>query len=133
MESPPLPEHAVTSPIMEMRYLDDVRPDIEFATSFLTMRMSKPTVALKKQPNYLLNYLGSSNDLSIRVASSNDQVYAYVDASYAIHLDSLSHYGLAICLGDTGYAIHSTSYPSRLCVALLPKQKFTLCRTPGEY
>ena len=111
---------------MEMRYLDDVRPDIKFATSFLTMRMSKPTIALKKQADYLLNYLGSSNDLSIRIAPSNDQIHAYVDASYAIHPDSLSHYGLAICLGDTGYAFHSKSSPIKLCVALLLKLKFTL-------
>ena len=83
-ESPSLPEHAITSPIMERRYLDDVRPDIKFATSFLTMRMSKPTIALKKQADFLLNYLGSTNDLSIRIAPSNDQLHAYVDASYAI-------------------------------------------------
>ena len=75
MESPPLPEHSITSPIMEMRYLDDVRPDIKFATSFFTMRMSKPTIALKKQADYLLNYLGSSNDLSISIAPSNDQLH----------------------------------------------------------
>ena len=106
---------------MEMRYLDDVRPDIKFATSFLTMRMSKPTIALKKQADYLLNYLGSSNNLSIRIAPSNDQIHAYVDASYAIHPDSLSHYGLAICLGDTGYAFHSKSSPIK-----------TLCRSSTE-
>ena len=59
VESPSLTEHSITSPIMEMRYLDDVRPDIKLATSFLTMRMSKPTIALKKQAGYLLNYLHS--------------------------------------------------------------------------
>ena len=107
MESLSLPEHSITSPIMEVRYLDDVRPDIKFATSFLAMRMSKPTIALKKQADYLLNYLGSSNDLSIRIAPSNYQLHAYVDASYVIHPDSLPHYGLAICLGDTDYAFHS--------------------------
>ena len=75
MESLSLPEHSITSPIMEVRYLDDVRPDIKFATSFLAMRMSKPTIALKKQADYLLNYLGSSNDLSIRIAPSNYQLH----------------------------------------------------------
>ena len=106
---------------MEMCYLDDVRPDIKFATSFLTMLMSKPTIALKKQTDYLLNYLGSSNDLSIRIAPSNDQLHAYVDASYAIHPDSLSQYGFAICLGDTGYAFHSKSSPIK-----------TVCRSSTE-
>ena len=81
IDTPSLSEHAITSPIMEMRYMDDVRPDIKFATSFLTMRMSKPTIALKKQADYLLNYLGSSNDLSIRIAPSNEKLHAYVDAS----------------------------------------------------
>ena len=67
------------------------------------MRMSKPTIALKKQADFLLNYHGSTNDLSFRIAPTNDQIHAYIDTSYAIHPDSLSHYGLAICLGDAGY------------------------------
>ena len=33
---------------LRLRYLDDIRPDVKFATSFLNMRMSKPTIALKK-------------------------------------------------------------------------------------
>ena len=83
--------------------------------------LSKPTIALKRQADYLLSYLGSSNALSICIAPSNDQIHAYIDASYAIHPDSLSHYGLAICLDDTGYAFHSKSSPIK-----------TVCRSSTE-
>ena len=55
-----LPEHALTPAIMELRYLDDVRPDIEFATAFLTQNMSKPTVAFARHVKQLLDYLAST-------------------------------------------------------------------------
>ena len=109
-----LPEHAITSPIMELRYLDDVRPDVKFATSFLTMNMSQPTELLERQVGHLLDYLTVTNDYSIRIAPSNDQIHAYVDASYALHEDSRSHYGVAICMGDQGYAFHSKSAPIKV-------------------
>ena len=38
VESPTLPQHAITFPFVEMCYLDDVRPDIKFATFFLTVQ-----------------------------------------------------------------------------------------------
>ncbi len=104
-----LPAHALTSPIMELRYLDDVRPDIKFATSFLTMSMSSPTVSLKKHMDGLLSYLEKTKDCSIRIAPSDDRLHAYVDASYAIHTGSRSHYGIAVTFGSQGYAFHAKS------------------------
>ena len=94
---------------MELRYLDDVRPDIKFATAFLTQNMSKPSVALQKHVKHLLNYLDSTKDLCLRIAPSDLQIYAYIDASYAIHPGSRSHYGVALCLGAQGYAFHCKS------------------------
>ena len=41
-----LPPHSLSSEIMELRYLDYVRPDIKFATAQLTINMSSPTVSL---------------------------------------------------------------------------------------
>ena len=54
-DSVKLSEHALTPAIMEPRYLDDVRPDIKFATAFLTQHMSQPTVALERYVKQLLN------------------------------------------------------------------------------
>ena len=50
-----LPEYVLTPAIMELRYLDDVRPDINFATAFLTQSMLKSTVALARHVEQLLN------------------------------------------------------------------------------
>lgn len=57
-----LPENALTSAIMELNYLDDVRPDIKFAAAFLTQNMSKPTVPLARHVKQLFNYLASTKD-----------------------------------------------------------------------
>ena len=107
--SPALPEHALTSAIMELRYVDDVRPDIKFATAFLTQQMSKPTIALRKCVNHLLHYLHCTKDLSIRIAPSNLNLNVYVDAAYALLSESRSQYGIAVCMGDQGYAFHTKS------------------------
>ena len=104
-----LPEHALTPAIMELRYLDDVRPDIKFATAFLTQNMSKPTVALARHVKHLLNYLATTKDTSLRICPTDLQLHAYIDASYAIHPGSKSHYGIALCLGSQGYAFHAKS------------------------
>lgn len=104
-----LPEHSLTSDIMAIRYLDDVRPEIKFATSFLTHNMSKPTVALRKHINHLLSYLDATQDMSLIIKPSNLNLQVYIDASYAIHPESRSHYGIAVCLGEQGYAFHCKS------------------------
>ena len=97
------------SPPSLLRYLDDVRPDIKFATT-------SPKVALFKHVKRLLNYLEASKDL----CHSDLQVHAYIDASYAIHTGSNSHYGIALCLGEQGHA-----FQSRSCAVNLPKQNPT--------
>lgn len=80
--SPPLPELPITSPpLPSLRYLDDARPDINFAIAFLTMRMFKPTTVPEK--------LSSA-----------------ISTTFTMHPDSL-----AISLKDTGYAFHSKSSP----------------------
>ena len=104
-----LPPHSLSSEIMELRYVDDVRPDIKFATSHLTMNMSKPSTSLAKDSKHLLSYLHGTKQLSIRICPSTDQIRAYVDASYAIHPGSRSHYGVALCLGEQGYCFHAKS------------------------
>ena len=85
-----LPEHSLTPAIMELRYLDVVRPDIKFATAFLTQHMSKPTVALQRHVKCLLDYLSATKHLILRIAPSDLQIYAYIDASYAIHPGSIN-------------------------------------------
>ena len=67
------------------------------------MNMSAPTTALAKDSKILLSYL------SIRICPTTDQIRAYVDASYAIHPGSRSHYGVALCLGEQGYCFHAKS------------------------
>ena len=51
----------LTPAIMELSYLDNMRPDIRFATAFLTQNMSKPTAALARYVKQL-NYSATTKD-----------------------------------------------------------------------
>ena len=80
-----LDEYQLHSQIMETRYVDDVRPDIKFATSVLTTAMSKPTVGLRTACNRVLAYLKGTADYRLTfVCPDAVQLYAYVDASYCV-------------------------------------------------
>ena len=71
--------------------------------------MSQPTVALERHVKQLLNYLDSTKDLSLKICPTELQLHAYIDASYAIHPGSRSHYGIALCLRSQGFAFHAKS------------------------
>ena len=72
-------------------------------------KMSKPTVPLARHFKHLLNYLATTKDTSLRICPTDLQLHAYIDASYAIHPGSKSHYGIALCLGSQGYAFRAKS------------------------
>ena len=104
-----LPEYSLSSKIMEIRYLDDVRPDIKFTVSLLTMNMHKPTTEHDQLADRVLGYLKRTSDYRMRFSPENLQLHAYVDASYAIHPDCRSHQGAIIRLGSTSAPFHAKS------------------------
>ena len=104
-----LPPYSLSSKIMELRYLDDVRPDIKFVISLLTMHMHKPTEAHDRLADRVLGYLRQTSDLRLCFSPEDLQLQAYVDASYAIHADCRSHHGAFIRLGSTSSPFHVKS------------------------
>jgi hypothetical protein len=94
---------------MEIRYVDDVRPDIKFATSLLTMRMHKPTARVDELADFLLGYLLATKDHKLTFKPTSLQLEFWVDASYNIHPDARSHYGALSCVGPNNASFHAKS------------------------
>ena len=75
-------------------------PDIEPALSYLCTRVSKPTTEDEKKLFRNLDYLAITlDDVQIIGASSLDNLYMWVDASYATHPNMRSHTGGAMSFG----------------------------------
>jgi hypothetical protein len=76
------------------------RPDVLLTESFLTSRVSKPTVEDWKKLDRLLMYLNGTRQLGIVLnASTGVQVIAHIDASFAVHDNMKSHTGCFITMG----------------------------------
>ena len=89
------------------------RPDIEPALSYLCTRVSNPTVEDEKKLFRVLDYLTNTlDDVRIIGASSLDNLYMWIDASYTTHPNMRSHMGGAMSFG-TGI-IHGKSSKQKL-------------------
>ena len=72
-------------------------PDIEPALSYLCTRVSKPTIEDEKKLHRVLDYLKDTlEDVRIISADDFDNLYTWVDASYATHPNMRSHTGGAM-------------------------------------
>ena len=76
------------------------RPDIELAISFLCTRVKKPSIDDWKKLRRVLGWLKCTiGDTRFIGANSLDQIYTWIDASYAVHMDMRGHTGGAISMG----------------------------------
>jgi hypothetical protein len=97
------------SKLMQVAYLRDVFPEIDFAISFLNTRANKPNKSDEVKLTHVLQYLFNNQDGCLTFKPSTLNIYAYCDASYAIHPDARSHYGNIIMLGKGNSPIHNKS------------------------
>ena len=89
-----------------------IRPDILVGVSFLTTRVTSPTVSDRQKLEHLLRYLYGTRDLQYIINNSPiERVYGYIDSSHACHSDVIGHYGLVIVVGTT--AVHFVSKKMR--------------------
>ena len=76
------------------------RPDIELTISFLCTRVRNPSMDDWKKMKRLLGWLESTiNDTRIIGANSLQDIYTWIDASYAVHENMPGHTGDAILMG----------------------------------
>lgn len=92
--------HSVTAKLLYLGRM--IRPDILLAVSFLTTRVTAPTLNDLIKLQRLLAYLAGSKDLSINISKTPfTQVSGMIDAAFANHSDARSHTGYVVLLGDT--------------------------------
>ena len=78
------------------------RLDLLYAVTQLSRRSKKCTTRDMKAVDRLLNYIFQTHHLGLTLGSKSGSmdIHAFVDASYACHLDLKSHTGICIALGD---------------------------------
>jgi hypothetical protein len=91
------------SQLMAAAYLGiRTRPDIRFAVSHLASRSASPTVHDQKCLDHLYKYIQSTSEYKIRFNPTSTDLEAYIDASFAIHLDGRGQTGVLIIMGNGG-------------------------------
>jgi hypothetical protein len=79
------------------------RPDIITVVSFLCMRVKAPTLEDIEKLEYLIGYLQRTKaQLMVLRPDKPLQVEAYIDASFATHMDGKSHSGAIVLVGGVG-------------------------------
>jgi hypothetical protein len=76
------------------------RPDILTAVAFLTTRVKRCTSEDEEKLDRVLKYLNGTPSLGLKLKTDQDlTLFAYVDASFAVHEDMKSHTGAMMTLG----------------------------------
>ncbi len=83
------------------------RPDVLFPVAYLASRVSRPTAQDKNSLERVLSYLNCTKDL-VMILKPDMKLEAYVDASYAIHADGVSHSGVVVTMGGGPLYAEST-------------------------
>ena len=85
------------------------RPDAETAFSFLSTRVNYSTEQDKKKLEKCMGYLlHSRDDILTLEADDKQNLYWYIDASFAVHPDMKSHTGAIFTLGKGSIVSSST-------------------------
>jgi hypothetical protein len=101
--------HEFHSRVMKLMFLAlRARPDILTAVAFLSKRVTKATTEDGEKLSRVLMYLNSCPELSMTICNEADmRVYAYVDASFAVHGDMKSQTGCIISMGSGSVHVSS--------------------------
>ena len=76
------------------------RPDIETAVAFLTTRVSKSDVDDWKKLKRLMAWMNQTKDNTRVIGAKNvHELYTWIDAAFAVHMDMRSHTGGLMSFG----------------------------------
>lgn len=88
--------------VMKLQYLAKrVRPDILLPVVYLSSRVTKSTIRDWTKLMRIIRYLKGTRDLYLRLKPGDGilSIFAFVDASFAVHHDFKSHTGAVITFG----------------------------------
>jgi hypothetical protein len=96
------------------------RPDIIAVVSFLCTRVKAPTLEDLEKLEHLIGYLCRTRKLLMVLRPSQPlRVEAYIDASFAAHMDGKSHSGVIVLIGGVGVLFTSRK---QKCVSKSPTE-----------
>jgi hypothetical protein len=90
------------------------RNDILFAISYLSTKIQNPTNKDMMKLDHILKYLNYTKNLKMKYKPESLQLYAYIDASYALHNDAKGQTGIIITLGKNGPPVFCKSKKQKL-------------------
>jgi histone deacetylase 1/2 len=97
--------------VMKLQYLAKrTRPDILLPVVYLSSRVLKSTERDMRKLLRIVKYLRGTKELTLNLTPNEGflELFAYVDASFAVHHDLRSHTGAVITFGAGGIFFKST-------------------------
>ena len=89
------------SQLMKIAYVAiRTRGDFRFVVNFLATKSSSPTKHDQRCLDHLYAYLNATQEYTLRISPTDLSINAYIDASFAIHLDGMGHTGIFIHMGS---------------------------------
>ena len=112
-------QHLYMQKVGAINYLAvNTRPDIAFAVGWVARKMKNPTEFDMNQVNRILSYIFQTKHLGLTFTGQGGVVLSvYVDASYAIHDDRKSHFGICMFIGNFSASIATKSKKAK-CMAI---------------
>ena len=104
------------SKLMKVMYLAQrTRPDILLPVSTLATRSQNPRVSDDRLLDRVLGYVKKTLDKGLTYRTGVQLgLYAYADASYAVHQDMKSHTGVTVHLSVNGGSVYASSTKQKL-------------------
>ena len=94
------------SKLMKLMFLATrTRPDILTAVCALATKSKSPNIHDMKRVDRIIGYLATTKELGIKVHVKDIKLYAYIDASWACHIDRKGHTGIIVTMGKFGFPI----------------------------
>ena len=108
LQAPPCDKSQYLKKLMRIYYVAaKTRPDLLTAVSYAST-VAHPTENDDKKLDRIIGYLKGTADLKMHITKTDLDLFAYFDASFAIHPDYKSHSGKLIYLGDIPIWFKST-------------------------
>lgn len=96
--------------VMSMQYGTTVIPSCKYHVIFLATKQCTPCIGDYKKALHVLKYMILRKTKGLRIYGYGEMIiYVYPDAAFDVYLDSKSHSGIAIFIGNAGAALYCSS------------------------
>jgi hypothetical protein len=102
------------SQLMELMYLARIRFDILKEVCFLAKSSKNPGPIAYKKLKRLQQYINKTKNFKVKLGADRAEIVAYIDASYATHVNSRSHTGVYITIGNSNSPLSTKSSAQKL-------------------